>query len=77
MTEENFVGPIQIGQRWVEIRGNFTSNQLRTIADRIDDGFKIAFKDNKIIESNLSEMPGVDFTEKEKDENQNDKLPWE
>ena len=33
-----------VGQKWVEIQGVYTSEQLRLIADKIDENYKKAFK---------------------------------
>ena len=40
-----------VGQKWIEIQGIYTSDQLRLIADKIDEAYNKAFieknKENK------------------------------
>lgn len=32
-----------VGQKWIEIQGAYTSDQLRVIADKIDEAYNKAF----------------------------------
>ena len=52
--DENYVGPIFVGQRWVELRGVFTLGELKAITGRIEDNFTEAFNDKKIKDSKES-----------------------
>lgn len=49
--EENYVGPVLPGQRWVELRGIFTLGELKAVVSRIESNFTEAFKDKKITDS--------------------------
>jgi len=40
---ENIPINYQVGQRWIEIQGTYTSDQLRQIADKIDEHYNRAF----------------------------------
>ena len=33
-----------VGQKWVEIQGAYTADQLRAIADKIEENYEKAFK---------------------------------
>jgi len=46
--EENYVGPVFVGQRWVELRGIFTLGELKAIVNKIETNFGEAFNDKKI-----------------------------
>lgn len=42
-----------VGQKWVEIQGAYTSDQLRVIADQIDEAYNKAFiKKNEVVKNN-------------------------
>ena len=45
--EENYVGPVFVGQRWVELRGVFTLGELKAVVNRIESNFETAAKDTK------------------------------
>ena len=49
--EENYVGPVFVGQRWIELKGIFTLGELKIIVGRIEDNFTEAFNDKKIKDS--------------------------
>jgi hypothetical protein len=49
--EESYVGPIFVGQRWVELKGIFTHGELKAILERIDENFTEVFHDKKIVDS--------------------------
>lgn len=36
---KEFIGPILPGANWVTVKGNFTPNELRKIADQVDSEF--------------------------------------
>ena len=52
--EENYIGPIFVGQRWVELKGVFTLGELKSITSRIEANFTEAFNDKKIKDSKES-----------------------
>ena len=41
-----------VGQRWLQIDGAFTSDELRIIADKIDEAYNRALKKPESIENN-------------------------
>ena len=42
--EPDKVGPVFVGQKWVELNGTFTFDELRDLANRIEKSFNKAFK---------------------------------
>ena len=44
---ENIPIKYVVGQKWIEIQGVYTSDQLRHIADQIDKHYKKAFEKTK------------------------------
>ena len=42
--EREKTGTIYVGQKWVELHGAFTFNELRSLADRVEKSFNKAFK---------------------------------
>lgn len=46
--QENYIGPVVVGQRWVELKGIFTLGELKAVVSKIETNFKEVFNDKEV-----------------------------